>query len=232
MKKFFSEFKKFISRGNIVDLSVAVIIGSAFSAIVTAFTDKIIMPIINFFLSFGAEDGLESAYTFLKKVTTDGVIDLEKSIYIDWGAFITAILNFLLIALTLFLIVKVINSSRKYINEVGSLSKKENRKIYKELKEKAKAENKKFKLVLAEYKAEQEAIKKAEAEAKAKSEKLAHPGEEALLIEIRDLLKQNQQLNLENAKLNNLVGNKEEQKNADLATTQTTIKKTRAKSSK
>ncbi len=108
MKKFFSEFKKFISRGNIVDMSVGVIIGSAFSAIVTSLTNKIIMPFINWLLSLGGTNGLESAYTFLKKAyLEDGSVDLAKSIYIDWGAFITAILNFFLIAFVLFMILKI-----------------------------------------------------------------------------------------------------------------------------
>lgn len=114
MKKFFSDFKKFISRGNIVDMSVGVIIGSAFSAIVTSLTNKIIMPFINWLLSLGGTNGLESAYTFLKKVyAEDGVtVDLTKSIYIDWGAFITAILNFFLIALVLFMILKVMMKAK------------------------------------------------------------------------------------------------------------------------
>ena len=108
MKRFFSDFKKFISRGNIVDMSVGVIIGSAFSAIVTALTNKIIMPLINLLLSLGGTNGLETAYTILKPVyDADGALDLSKSIYIDWGAFITAILNFFLIALVLFLILRI-----------------------------------------------------------------------------------------------------------------------------
>ena len=112
MKKFFKDFKAFISRGNILDMAVGVIIGGAFSAIVTAFTNGIIMPLVNFVLSLiGGGKGLDSAYTFLKKVWVDdivgGTIDLTKSIYIDWGAFIVAILNFLIIAMTLFIILKV-----------------------------------------------------------------------------------------------------------------------------
>lgn len=113
MKKFFSDFKKFISRGNIVDMSVGVIIGSAFSAIVTALTNKIIMPLINLLLSLGGTNGLETAYTILKPVyDADGALDLTKSIYIDWGAFITAILNFFLIAMVLFLILKLMMQAK------------------------------------------------------------------------------------------------------------------------
>ena len=98
VKQFFADFKKFITRGNIIDMAIGVIVGNAFSAIVKALTDKIIMPFINWLLALGGS-GLESAFTFLKTAyNADGTIDLTKSIYIDWGAFITAILNFLIIA--------------------------------------------------------------------------------------------------------------------------------------
>ena len=107
IKQFFSDFKKFISRGNVVDMAVGVIVASAFTAIVTALTNKIIMPCINWLLSLGGA-GLESAYTFLKVVKdANGVIDLTKSIYIDWGAFITAILNFFIIAFVLFTVLRI-----------------------------------------------------------------------------------------------------------------------------
>lgn len=121
MKKFFADFKKFISRGNIIDMAIGVIVGNAFSAIVKAFTDKIIMPLINALLSLGGENGLESAYTYLKVAyAEDGTIDLTKSIFIDWGAFITAIINFFIIALTLFVILKVAMKSRQMIDSFSS----------------------------------------------------------------------------------------------------------------
>jgi len=143
-KKFWSEFKKFISRGNVIDLAVGVIIGSAFTAIVTALTNKIIMPLINWLLLliFGG-NGLDSIYTFLKKAyvvdefgITTNTVDLANSIYIDWGAFLTAILNFILIALVLFTIVKIINKAydlTKEVNEkVITLSKKQIKKLKKQ----------------------------------------------------------------------------------------------------
>lgn len=114
MKKFFGEFKKFISRGNVIDLAVGVIIGGAFTAIVTALTNKVLMPIINWLLLLiVGGNGMESIYTFLKKAYTvdangDTIIDLANSIYIDWGAFIIAIIDFILIALVLFCIIKLI----------------------------------------------------------------------------------------------------------------------------
>ena len=84
MKKFFADFKTFISRGNIVDMAVGVIIGSAFSAIVTALTNKIIMPLINLLLSIGGENGLEKAFgTSVIKISAlkeIGIKDLIKEI--------------------------------------------------------------------------------------------------------------------------------------------------------
>ena len=107
MKKFVQEFKTFITRGNVVDMAVGVIVGSAFTAIVTALTQKIFMPLVNWLIAFiTGGNGMEGAITILERVEVDGVLDLTQSIYIDWGAFITAIINFILIALILFIIVK------------------------------------------------------------------------------------------------------------------------------
>lgn len=124
MKKFIADFKKFISRGNIIDMAIGVIVGNAFSAIVKAFSDKIIMPLINWLLSLGGENGLESAFIFLRKEYVDGQIDLTKSIYIDIGAFITAIINFFIIALTLFIILKVAMKSNEFFKETQEKVKK------------------------------------------------------------------------------------------------------------
>lgn len=201
MRKFFNEFKQFISRGNIVDLSVAVIIGAAFSAIVTALTDKIIKPLVNWVLSIcGGTDGLESAYTILKGVyDSDGKIILDKSIYIDWGAFVAAIINFIIIAFTVFCIVKAINSSTKKLKDLQSTLKNEMKKEIREekkaIRQKANEEGREFKEVWNEYLEE----KKKLAEIKAKEmeeerlkmeaeEKKLHPTQEELLFEIKELL--------------------------------------------
>ena len=123
MKKFFAEFKKFISRGNVVDMAVGVIIGGAFSAIVTALTNQILMPIINWILAaIIGKNGMEGAVTILSRAEDEaGNLDLANSIYIDWGAFITAIINFLLIALVLFIIIKMINGAK---NRMEAMKKK------------------------------------------------------------------------------------------------------------
>ena len=122
---FFSDFKTFITRGNVVDMAVGVIVGGAFTAIINALSNNILKPIINWLLAtILGKDSLSEIYTFLTtayKLDEAGFatkeIDLENSIYIDWGAFINAIINFFLIAFTLFVIVRVINHIRKRIDE-------------------------------------------------------------------------------------------------------------------
>ena len=113
-KGIFAEFKKFITRGNVIDLAVGVIIGGAFSAIVTALTGKIIMPIINLIINLATGGRGINLITILNGepqfIEVDGAQTANaKCIYIDWGAFIEAIINFLLIAIVLFIIIKVIN---------------------------------------------------------------------------------------------------------------------------
>lgn len=193
MKKFFSDFKAFISRGNVLDMAVGVIVGGAFNAIVTAFTNKIIMPLINMLLSIGGENGLEKAYTFLKVVRdSEGQIDLTKSIYIDWGAFITAIINFFIIAFTLFVILKVAMKSsemfKKTVKDIEKASPTKEEK--KELK--ARGYDKKdriaYKAGLLSLRKEKEEAKKAE-EARLEAEKAKVETDADVLRDIRDLLK-------------------------------------------
>jgi large conductance mechanosensitive channel len=107
MKKFFGEFKKFITRGNILDLAVGVIVGGAFTAIVTSLTNNIIRPLINWIISLvSGKEGLTEVYTFLgeKSYAADGTIDLANCIYIDWGLFISAIMDFFIIICNIFIV--------------------------------------------------------------------------------------------------------------------------------
>ena len=115
-KGIFAEFKKFITRGNIIDLAVGVIIGGAFSAIVTALTGKIIMPLINLVISLATGGKginlitiLNGEPQFVVDASGNEVLN-AKCIYINWGAFIEAVINFFLIAIVLFIIIKVINT--------------------------------------------------------------------------------------------------------------------------
>ena len=191
MKNFFAEFKKFISRGNVVDLAVGVIIGGAFSAIVTALTNQILMPLINWFLAVvTGGKGMEGAVTMLQASYTtaengEQVIDLANSIYIDWGAFISAIINFLLIALVLFLIIKAINKVNEGVKKgkerFAPLSNEDVKALRKQGKTSAEIEQ----LAKEKAAADAEAARIAEEEAKANAPKT----EQQLLSEIVELLR-------------------------------------------
>lgn len=106
MKKFLKEFKEFALKGNVIDLAIGVIIGGAFQGIVTAFTESFINPLIN---SIG---GAEVA----------GHIEIfGTGQYIEYGAFITAIINFIIMAFVLFLLVKGINN----LSQIGKKKEEE-----------------------------------------------------------------------------------------------------------
>lgn len=189
MKKFFEEFKKFITRGNVIDMSVGVIVGGAFTSIVNALSNNILKPLINWILALVlGSDSLSGIYTYLKEVyvkdeaTGLDVIDLTQSIYIDWGAFINAIINFLIIAFVLFSIVKVINALSDQTAKMNDMKYRIERK-----QEKGKKLNKK-ELAFLEAEAKriaEEEQKKLELEEAEKNKVTT----ESLLSEIRDLLK-------------------------------------------
>jgi large conductance mechanosensitive channel len=147
MKKFFKEFKEFISKGNILDMAIGVIIAGAFSQIVTALTNKILMPLINSLLA--PATGGDKIYTILWSsklmYSADDVSKLDeagkaalsayqlgpdggyysKLFFIDWSAFIEAIINFIFIALVLFTITKIFISINKKREELKNKIKKD-----------------------------------------------------------------------------------------------------------
>ena len=200
MKKFFKDFKAFISRGSIIDLAVGVIIGGAFTAIVTALTNKILMPIINWILMLiVGGNGMDSIYTFLKRVDQmdsngnyilndagERIADLTKSIYIDWGAFIIAIIDFLLIALVLFLIIRAMMRAQNLAQKTKSkLPTKEEKK---ELKERGVNFKNKKEVLAKTQELRAEKLAKEEAE-KAEAEKNKKPTTDELLADILTELK-------------------------------------------
>jgi large conductance mechanosensitive channel len=104
MKKFLNEFKEFINRGNVMDMAVGIIIGGAFTSIVTSLVDDIINPILGLFGGMN----FDQLYIALSGEAT-----------LNYGKFITSIINFLIMALIVFLLVKAMNTAS------GKLSKKE-----------------------------------------------------------------------------------------------------------
>lgn len=113
MKKFLGEFKDFINRGNVMDLAVAVIIGSAFTAIVTALTTNIINPFISFIAG-----GTPGELSGLVVPGTE----------IDFGAFISAVINFLIVALIVFSLVKAVNKAQEAADKLAGKEKEEEKK--------------------------------------------------------------------------------------------------------
>lgn len=168
MRKFFKEFKEFISRGNVVDLAVAVIVGGAFGKIVSSLVSDIIMPLI------------------CAICKTDDVSNLFfkiNSTPIYYGKFIQAIIDFLIISFFVFLLIKLLmgaqNASKKLINEAKhELSKEERKALKKQGLSRKEIHQKEIEARAARIAREEE------------EKKNAKPADttESLLKEIRDLL--------------------------------------------
>ena len=200
MKKFISEFKKFIMRGNVIDMAVGVIVGSSFTAIVNGMSNFILKPIINWILAliFGA-NSLSEVFTMLKPAyDADGALDLANSIYINWGEFINTVINFLIVAFVLFTIVKLINGLRDISKNIddhidSQTLTKEDKKILK-----SRGVKLRDKTAVNAYLVERENLLKEQAEAeklaaeeKARLEREANPTTEDLLKKILEELKKN-----------------------------------------
>ena len=106
MKKFWREFKEFINKGNVLGLAAGVIIGGAFSTITTSLTNDIIMPIVSIFLG-----GVDFSTMNLALPTFFPVADEAVPNTLNYGNFISAVINFLILALVVFLIVKAVNKA-------------------------------------------------------------------------------------------------------------------------
>ena len=179
MKKLLKEFKTFVSRGNVMQLAVGMIIGAAFTAIISAIVTGILKPLINL-IPIG-ETGLQ---TVLRHAVTDSEGNVvTEALILDWGGVISAIVTFLLTALVLFFIVKAFNKAQSGLGKVKRgfliLLDPEVRALRKEGKSWAE---------IKAIDAEKAAAKKAEEE---QAVALAQANStEALLKEIRDILKE------------------------------------------
>ena len=121
MKAFFEEFKKFISKGNVLDMAVGVIVGAAFGAITKSLVDNIITPLLAFALGTPNTDALN--------ITLRAATETEDAIVLGLGNFVGAVLNFLIIALVLFSVMKAMNKAAEMA-----------KKLQKKQEEEAKAE--------------------------------------------------------------------------------------------
>lgn len=192
MKKLLADFKKFITRGNVVDMAVGVAVAGAFTKIVNAFTSGFISPLLAL-LSRDANLSdvkwiLREAVTHLDEAGVE-VVDTPE-VAILWGSFVQTIIDFLIIASALFVVMRVFNQAMSKAKEAAAELKDELKpdRVKEAEEAAAKAE--------AEKKAAEEAAAKAEAEAAAKEEAAKQAAQLAnaeatakLLEEIRDLLK-------------------------------------------
>ena len=197
IQSFVGEYKKFVNRGNVVDMAVGVIVGGAFTAIVTAMSGSILQPVVNFALSewFGNAH-LDGLYTILKPayITDEAgaeVLDLASSIYIDWSTFINAVIHFMLVALVLFCVIRTINHIREeYAEFTDKVRQKRPSREDRRAMRKAGIKLRDKTAVTAWY--AEKAIKAEEArlaaEEQARLDRLANPTTEDLLKDIRALL--------------------------------------------
>lgn len=162
MKKFFGEFKKFISKGNVMDMAVGIVVGSAFTQIVNSLVADIITPFISLLIGNLSFNDLKIVF---KEATEEA-----SEVALTYGNLIQAVINFIIIAFSLFCVVKIMNTVK------DRMERDEKERLAKEAAEKAEAERL--------------AAEKAEAERIAEEERLAAipSREELLLMEIRDLL--------------------------------------------
>ena len=111
MKKFFNEFKEFITKGNVLDMAIGVIIGAAFKDIVTSLTNDLISPILGIFGGVDFSD-LKLVIGTKEVVDAAGVTTIVENT-LNYGAFITAIINFLIMAFIIFMLVKGVTAVEK-----------------------------------------------------------------------------------------------------------------------
>ena len=106
-KGFWKEFKEFIARGNVMDMAVGIIIGGAFTAIITAIVNNILTPLLQ--MIPGMNGGYGALQLVLREATIEGGVEVAPAVIIDFGVVISAIISFLLTAFVLFLIVRAVN---------------------------------------------------------------------------------------------------------------------------
>ena len=110
MKKFFGEFKEFITKGNVLDMAVGVIVATAFGKITTSLVNDVFMPFIGYI--FGGVDLSKLNITLAEAVLDDAGEVATPAVVMGIGTFISAIIDFILVALIVFIIVKAFNKAR------------------------------------------------------------------------------------------------------------------------
>ena len=115
MKKFFAEFKEFISRGNVMDMAIGVIIASAFGKITTSLVNDVFMPFIGWLI--GGIDLAQLNITLSPAVLDEAGEIVKEPVVIGIGTFLTTVIDFILVAFVVFLVVKAFNTAKKKLEK-------------------------------------------------------------------------------------------------------------------
>ncbi len=173
MKQFWQDFKKFITKGNVVDMAVGVVIGGAFSKIVTGLVNYIINPCVALLTSGHSLDALKTVIKEAQLAADGTVITAEVAIL--WGTFIQTIIDFLIVAFCIFAVLRILMRAKNFL-EYDRIKKEEEKKKEAEEKEK-----------------EEKALAEKRASELAQRQKVIEDSQiqcAALLKEIRDALKE------------------------------------------
>jgi len=174
-ESFWTDFKKFITRGNVLDMAVAVVVATAFNAIVNGLVKQIITPCVTYFTSGVSIDEWE--HVLRPEVLDEAGKVIETKISIQYGLWIQSIIDFIIIAFSVFVFVRIFNKMRKKMNH-----REEEAKAAAEAKKKAEEK-------AAADKAAEEAAAKAAEKAAIEAEFYANVKEQAVLLrEIKDIL--------------------------------------------
>ncbi len=110
------EFKEFAMKGNLVDIAVAFVMGGAFGKVVTSFTEGLVAPLVGMLTGKDLSKNmivLKKAVTEVKDSAGTVVTEAQSEVALKWGAFVTAIIDFIIVAFVMFLIIKALNSLKK-----------------------------------------------------------------------------------------------------------------------
>ena len=130
MKKFFNDFKAFIMKGNIIDMAVGVVIGAAFGKIVTSLVNDIITPLVSILTG-------KVSLTELKWIINEAVLDeagnvVTPELALTYGVFLQSLLDFLIIALAIFVVLRIMTTAQKKFEELTKKKKAEEEEAKKE----------------------------------------------------------------------------------------------------
>ena len=115
MKKFFNEFKEFITRGNVLDMAIGVIIATAFGKITTSLVGDVFMPLIGYLI--GGIDLSALNITLSPAVLDEAGEVVKDAVVIGIGTFLTTVIDFILVAFVVFLVVKAFNTAKKKLEK-------------------------------------------------------------------------------------------------------------------